>query len=169
MDRALALTVTTAEDAPFLYWGGASWAGALSVAKDDVVLIGELPVAGAMVQRVLEIDETYERGSAHEFLISYEGGRPGGSPGLARQHYRRALELSSGQRASVHLALAEAVSIQEQNLTEFKSLIGAALAVEPDKVPNLRLVNVIAGRRALWLETRIADLFLDAPGTEKTE
>jgi predicted anti-sigma-YlaC factor YlaD len=168
-DRNSALAMTTEDDVPFLYWAGASWAGALSVAKDDLDLIAELPTAGALVGRVLELDETYDLGAAHEFFISYEGSRPGGSAERAREHYRRALEISDGQRASVHLALAESVTIQEQNLAEFKALIAAALAVDPDKEPNLRLANIIAQRRALWLQKRIPDLFLEAEETEEAQ
>ena len=165
-DRASALAMTKNDDVPYLYWAGASWAGALSAAKDDLGLIADLPTAGALVGRVLELDETYERGAAHEFFISYEGSRPGGSAERARAHYRRAREISGGQRASVHLALAEPVSVKEQNLVEFKALIAAALAIDPDNAPELRLANTIAQRRALWLQERIPDLFLEAEGTE---
>jgi len=166
-DRSSALAMTTEDDVSFLYWAGASWAGALSAAKDDLDLIAELPTAGALVGRVLELDETYDLGAAHEFFISYEGSRPGGSAQRAREHYRHALEISQGQRASVHVALAEAVSIREQNLTEFKALTAAALSVDPDKVPQLRLANIIARRRARWLQLHIPDLFLEADQKEE--
>ncbi len=161
-DRAAALAETTKDDVRFLYWSGAAWAGALSAAKDDLELIAELPIAGALVGRVLALDEAYERGTAHEFFISFEGSRPGGSAGKARKHYRRALELSDGARASVHVALAEAVVVREQGLAEFRSLIAKALDVDPDRAPNQRVVNILAQRRARWLESRIPDLFLDA-------
>lgn len=61
---------------PFLYWGGAAWAGALGAGIDDLNLLAELPIAAAMVRRVLELDETYELGAAHEFFVIYEGSRP---------------------------------------------------------------------------------------------
>jgi predicted anti-sigma-YlaC factor YlaD len=102
-------------------------------------------------------------------MISYEGSRSeamGGSPVRARAHYRRALELSQGKRSSVHLALAESVSVREQNLAEFGSLVDAALAVDPDADPSQRLSNVLSRRRALWLKSRVADLFVDAPVEE---
>lgn len=165
-DAAAALAATDVDDVAFLYWAGAAWAGALSAAKDDLDLIAELPIAGALVGRVLELDETFERGVAHEFFISYEGGRPGGSVAQTRRHYQRALDISEGLRASVHLALAEAVTVKEQNLAEFRSLIAAALAVDPDRAPELRLVNTIARRRAQWLESHIPDLFVDADSGE---
>ncbi|MFQ5971157.1 MAG: TRAP transporter TatT component family protein [Alphaproteobacteria bacterium] len=160
-ERTAALEAMTREDVPFLYWAGVAWAGALSAAKDDLGLIADLPIAAALVERVLELDENYELGAAHEFMISYEGSRPGGNRQAARRHYRRALELSQGARASTHLALAESVTIREQNLKEFRALIAAALAVEPDLVPQLRLANTIAQHRAKWLESRIPELFVE--------
>jgi predicted anti-sigma-YlaC factor YlaD len=168
-EMAAMLAMTTKDDVPFLYWAGVSWAAALTAAKDDLYLIAELPIAGALVGRVLELEETFELGAAHEFLIAYEGSRPGGNASLAREHYRRALDISGGQRASVHLALAEAVTIREQNLAEFRALIATALAVDPSTAPHLRLANTIARRRARWLETRIPDLFLGPDQAEEAK
>jgi len=165
-DAAAVLATTDVAEVPFLYWGGAAWAGALSAAKDDLDLLAELPMAAAMVGQVIEPDAAYEGGAAHEFFIAYEGGRPGGNADSARTHYARALALSDGARASVHLALAEAVAIKQQDLAEFRSLIGAALAIDPDLRPELRLVNTIAQQRARWLESRIPDLFLEASDKE---
>jgi predicted anti-sigma-YlaC factor YlaD len=165
MDGAAALATTTPDDIAFLYWTGAAWAGALTAAKDDLQLLADLPTAAACMQRVLDLDETYDRGAAHEFFIVYEGNRPvamGGSPARARMHYQRALALSGGLRASVHLALAEAVSVREQNLAEFQALLEAALAVDTEKVPALRLANTLAQRRAQWLKSRIPELFIEA-------
>ena len=166
---AKALASTSKEDISFLFWGGAGWAGALSAAKDDLALIAELPIAGAMMSRVLELDESFDHGAAHEFFVSYEGSRPGGSVDKARLHYRKALEYSNGTRASVHLALAEVVSVRQQNLREFKQLLASAKAVDPDGVPQFRLVNNVAQERARWLEARIPQLFVDADeeGTAK--
>src|SRR5579872_1964867 len=165
-DPAAALALTRKPDAPLLYWAGAGWAAALGTNKRDPKLIADLPGAGALVARVLELDETYDAGSAHEFFVTYEGSRPGGSVAEARRHYARALELSRGNRASVYLSLAEAVSVHEQNPREFQNLIHSALAIDPDRVPELRLVNTLAIRRAQWLETRIPDLFVTAELTE---
>jgi hypothetical protein len=161
-DPARALASSKREVVDFLYWAGLSWAGALSVGKDDLNLVSELPLCGALVERVIELNDTYERGAAHEFFISYEGNRPGGSADLARRHFHRAVELSSGRRASVYLALAETVSVRDQNLGEFTALLAAALRVEPNEQPELRLANVIARRRAQWLQTQIPHLFLEA-------
>ncbi len=158
-DPGEALAGTTEADLASLYWAGAAWAAAVSVAKDDMSLIGDLPLAGQLVGRALALDETYDEGRAHEFFIAYEGSRPNGNAAEARAHYRRALALSRGKRASVYLALAESVVLREQNLAEFESLIAAALAVDPKGEPSLRLVNTIAHQRAEWLRAHLPDLF----------
>jgi predicted anti-sigma-YlaC factor YlaD len=165
-DQASALAKTTRENVPFLYWAGVSWGGSLSAGSNDLALVSDAPLFGALVSRVLDVDERYEAGAAHEFLVAYEAGRPGGRGDLARTHFRRALALTDTPRASLFVALAEGLSVKEQNLDEFKKLLASALAVDPDREPKLRLVNVMAQRRARWLLTRIPELFLDTDHKE---
>jgi predicted anti-sigma-YlaC factor YlaD len=165
--RKGALAGTDKADVPYLYWGGAAWAGALSAAKDDLALLAELPIAAEMVRRVLTLDEAYERGSAHDFFIAYEGGRPGGDHAKAREHFRAAVKLSGGLRASTYVTLAEVVSVGEQNLAEFRRLLASAEAIDINREPDLRLANVIAQRRAQWLESRTDELFLVTEGERK--
>jgi predicted anti-sigma-YlaC factor YlaD len=155
------LAGTTPGDADFLYWAGAAWAGALAADKQDFMLMAELRFAGQLVQRVVELDDAYDGGSAHQFLVSYEGARPGGSLDTARAHYSRALELSGGGRAGLHLALAEAVAVPEQDLAAFRGLIEAALAVDLDADPDQRVANTLAQRRARWLAAEIPELFFE--------
>jgi len=58
------------------------------------------------------------------------------------------------------VALAEAVTIQTQELKEFELLLNRALAIDPDANPQLRLQNLVMQRRARWLLSRKAELFL---------
>ncbi len=169
-DLAATLAATTRDDVPFLYWTGVAWAAALMSDKKNLDLVADLPTAGALVQRVLELDEAYDGGAAHEFLVSYEGSRPeamGGSAKRARHHYERALAHSKGKRAGVYVALAESVSAREQNLPEFKRLLAAALEVDPEAAPGNRLLNTLMQRRARWLLTRLPDLFVDVEEDKK--
>ena len=148
-------------DVAFAYWAAAAWAGAVASAKDDPGLLVQLPLAVALMQRALELDETFDAGAIHEFFVTYEGSRPGGDIDAARRHYARAIELSHGARASVYLALAEGATVQAQDAAEFKTLLQRALAVDPNAVAEWRLVNTVAQRRASWLQNRIPILFID--------
>jgi hypothetical protein len=165
-ETAAVLARTSAADTGLLYWTGVAWAGALAADPGNLDLVAELPIAAALVRRVLALDAAFDSGAADEFFIAYEAGRPGGDLEAARRHYAQALALSGGARASVHVALAESVAVQEQDLGEFRRLVAAALAVDPDSVPDLRLVNTLARRRAQWLESRTADLFIEDVLTE---
>ena len=84
---------------------------------------------------------------------------------LIRNHYKRAVELSRGHSASVHLAYAEAVSVPFQNAAQFRELVQLALAVNPEDEPTNRLVNLLAQRRARWLAARIGQLIFEEEPT----
>jgi predicted anti-sigma-YlaC factor YlaD len=176
-DRALsrnpkaALAVAVKKDVPLLYWTAVSWAAAVSVSKDSPELIGDLPKVEALIDRALELDEGFDHGAIHTFLITYEMGRRGveGDPvARARKHFDRALELSGGQMAGPFVSLAEAVSLQRQDQPEFKSMLARALAIDADAKPESRLSNLIMQRRARWLLARTDELFLSPAQEQKT-
>jgi predicted anti-sigma-YlaC factor YlaD len=154
------------EDVPLLYWTACAWAGAISLSKDNPDLVGQVPEMEALMDRALELDESFSHGAIHSFLISYEMSRQGaaGDPAArARRHFERAMALSGGQEAAPLLALAEAVTVQKQDVKEFDSLLQQALAINPDVHPDTRLVNMVMQRRARWLLSRKAELFLLDP------
>ena len=76
------------------------------------------------------------------------------------KHFDRAVELTSGQSASPFVALAEAVSIGNQDREEFESLLKKALAVNTNARPEWRLSNIVMQRRARWLLSREDELFV---------
>jgi len=165
-----AVTLARTKDVPLLYWTAASWAAAVSVSKDDPELIADMPKVEALIDRALELDEAYDHGAIHAFLISYEMGRRSGNgePGVrSRRHFERALELSGGQMAGPLVSFAESVSVQRQDLPEFRSLLERALAINPDAKPEWRLANLVMQRRARWLLARTDDLFLRPPQEQK--
>lgn len=151
------------QDVPYLYSAGASWAAAISVSKNDPKLIGDLPIVEKMMERALELDETYDHGAIHGFFISYEMSRLGeaaDSAKRARKHFEKAVELSGGQNASYYVALAEATTIPLEDKDEFQSLLDKALEIDVDKKPEWRLSNLLFQQRARWLLSRKDRLFL---------
>ena len=160
-DPKAALVGTTREEVPVLYWTGASWGAAISLGLDRPELIADLPVVRALMDRALELDETYARGAIHEALISLEAvpEAMGGSPQRARQHFERAVELSKGQSAGPYVTLAGSIAVAAQDRAEFERLLNQALAIDVDKDPTLRLANLITQRRARFLLANANDLF----------
>jgi len=167
----VALGATSKKDVALLYWTAVSWAAAISVSKDNPQLIADQPQVEALIDRALQLDEAFDSGAIHAFLITYEMSRRGaeGDPvARARKHFNRAVELSGGQMAGPFVSLAEAVSVQGQDRAEFNSMLERALAINPDAKPEWRLANLVMQRRARWLQHRADDLFLSPAGAEKT-
>jgi predicted anti-sigma-YlaC factor YlaD len=158
-----AVKLAAKSDVPLLYWTAAAWASAISLSKDNPELVGQIPAMEALIDRALELDEAFDSGAIHSFLITYELSRQGGQgepAARARKHFDRAMELAHGQQAGPLVALAEAVDVKQQNVKEFESLLSRALAIDPHRDPNTTLVNLVLQRRAQWLLSRKSELFL---------
>ena len=149
-------------DLPFLYWSAAALGLAISASLDDASMLARLPEVEAMMNRGLELDESWADGSFHQFKVQLAGAKVGEPDwDLIKKHYERALELSKGRFAGLYLAYAEAVSVPKQNMSEFRSLVDQSLALDPDQYPENRLVNLVAQRRAHWLLDHIDELILE--------
>ncbi len=161
-DTDAALARVEADQVGMLYWLGASWLAAISNAREHPELIGELPLAAAILHRCEELDEGWDRGAIHEVLISLEPSLPmPGGDQRAEQHYARAMELSGGVKASPHVSLATSICIRKQDRARFEQLLGEALAVDIEASPNDRLANEYAQRKARFLLDHVHDLFLE--------
>ncbi len=158
-DPRRAAAALPAADVPLLYWTAAAWGALIGLSKDQPDVLGELPIVEALMDRALELDESFERGAIHSFMIGYESVRQdrAGDPALrSRRHFARAMQLSGGTDAAPLLALAEAVCVPQQRRAEFEALLHKALQIQDG---NNRLANAIAQRRARWLLSRTDHLF----------
>jgi predicted anti-sigma-YlaC factor YlaD len=159
-DAKAALGRLEKKDVPLAYWTAAAWALAVSVGKEDMGLVAELPVPGALARRALELDEGYEKGALHEFMLSYEAAN--GDAAVARKHYERAVELGMNKKLGPHVTFAEAVLLPSDDRAGFRKLLDEVLAFDvdaPDARP-WRLANILAQRRARELLTHADDLFI---------
>ncbi len=166
----IAVDAARLDDVPLLYWTAASWGSAISVSKDDPELVAEQPIVEALIDRALQLDETFDEGAIHTFLISYEmarQGAPGDPAARARKHFDRAMQLSGGFMAAPLVALAESVALERQDRPEFESLLKRALAVDPNARPEHRLANLIMQRRARWLLSRVEELIIEPVPAQK--
>jgi predicted anti-sigma-YlaC factor YlaD len=148
-------------DVPAMYWTAVSLGLAISSARNEPQLLARLPEVEALLGRALILDEPWNRGSLHELALSLAAaGTSRTDPAVLERHYRRALELSAGRRASLFVTYAESSAVPRQDREAFVELLRQALAIDVDAYPSDRLVNVIAQQRAEWLMQHIDELFL---------
>jgi len=161
-DPVAAAAVLRKDEVDAIYWTGAPLLAAIAISANDMRLVAELPKAEALLKRALELDPDWNEGALHELFISYEGRSEtlGGSPQRAREHFEKARQLTQGKKASVYVALCEAVAVKAQDRPLFDQLVAQALAIDPDAEPRYRLVNLIAQERARWLRDHVDGLIL---------
>jgi predicted anti-sigma-YlaC factor YlaD len=160
--HAAVVMVRSTADVPLLYWTAAAWGAAIAVSKNDPDLIADQPIVEALIDRALKLDEKFEFGAVHGFLITYEQARQGGrgDPAVrSREHFERAMVLSGGKLASPLVAFAEAVCVAKQDRVQFDKLLKQALEIDIAERPEWKLENLMMQRRARWLLSRSDGLF----------
>jgi hypothetical protein len=136
-----------AADVPLMYWLSVAWGGELSVAPNQLLRLPELVAIRVIVARALALNDAWDAGALHEVALALDGMSPllGGSAARARDHFQRAVALSGGHSAFAYVTLAASVA---SDRAEFERLLRAALAIDLNARPSLRLGNLIAQRRA---------------------
>jgi predicted anti-sigma-YlaC factor YlaD len=162
-DPVAALAKTKKKDVPLLYWTAAAWAGAMALKINDSEVSADQPIVDALARRALALDPSWERGSIHEFFVSWESGRSsiGGSKEKALEHYQEALRLSGNLKASLYVTYAESICVPEQDRAAFTAALEQALAVDATEPNDQRLVNVLMHKRAGWLIERVDEYFIE--------
>jgi hypothetical protein len=165
VDPRSAVTRLGAEDVPLAYWTAAAWGLAVSAGLDRPEIAADVDAVRGLFARSLELDEAWGQGAVHEALISIEAlpEAMGGSKARAREHFRRAVELSGGKRAGPYVTLARSVAVGEQDRPGFEELLRAALAIDPRSDRGAVLSNRLAQDRAAFLLDNADELFLPSP------
>ena len=170
-DPDRAVTAIPAKEQAIAFWTAASWGLAISAGKDRPELLADLAAVRSLMNRALALGESFDRGTIHEALIPLDAlpAAMGGSLDRAREHFRRAVELSDSARASPFVTWAENVSVPTQNRAEFERLLHHALDIDPDRDPSARLATLLAQRRARALLGRADELFVDSEPPQPKE
>ena len=164
-----AAAVLGKKDLPLIYWTAAALGSAISVGRNDAAMLARLPEVEALLDRAIQLDESWKDGALHEFQVVFASAKPGGVDyDLIQRHFERALNLSDGTHAALYVAYAEAVCIPKQDSKQFRTMLDLALAIDADEQQQIRLTNLIAQERARYLLAHIEDLFLETE-TQSTD
>lgn len=161
-DARAALARLEKGDVPFLYWTAASWTLAIAANKGDMGLVAQLPVPVAMMQRALELDESWNDGALHEFFLVYDATRTaaeGGGPQRALTHLERVNAITMKKKLGPRVSWAEGVLVSRGDRDAFTQLLEEVVRADPGEEPRFRLANIIAQRRARALLAHADDLF----------
>ncbi|HEY3358264.1 MAG TPA: TRAP transporter TatT component family protein [Polyangia bacterium] len=138
-------------DVPGLFWLAFAKAGYLNLNRDKVDAIASLGRIEAVLGRVIQLDERFFHGGAHLALGAILSSRPrmlGGDPARGRREIERAIALSDGRFLLSKLLLARHYAVAVGDRALFEQVLREVAAASPALLPEQRLANEIARRRA---------------------
>ena len=145
-----------------LFWTASNWAKWIDMHRDDAEAIAQLARATALMQRVIELDDTFYYGGAHMYFGVYYGSRApllGGNFEKSRQHFDRAREITDNKLLITDLLQAQYLARQLQDRQDFHDRLTAIVNAPDDLMPELALQNQIAKRKAALLLKKESEWF----------
>jgi hypothetical protein len=145
--RAWLAGFTEPEDAPNLFWTGQAWMAKTNVLKDDPAIVSDLFIGVAIMERAVELDESYLYGSGHVVLGSYHARSAMAELDEAKQHFDKALAISGGKALMAKFQLGAKYYCTKGDKAMYEKTLTEVVEAG-DVLPEQRLSNTIAKRRA---------------------
>ena len=144
------------KDVEPLFWAAYAIARGISLQKDDPMQVIDLARVELMMQRVLELDETFYFGGAHLFYTVYYGDRApaiGGDPEKAKEHIAHVDRINDGKFLMSKLYLARYYAYPKQDVKLYKQALQEILDAPSDIYPGEEAATSLAKSRAKrWLD-----------------
>jgi hypothetical protein len=151
----------TRNDLASLYTVGASWATLMQTSNSDWSSLADLPKIRLLMQRILELQDNYEKGNVHLYLAVFDSQLPpsmGGKPEQARQHFEQAIRMSGGNNLMAKVLYARYYARLLYNRELHDKLLNEVLSA-PSESPGYTLMNTLAKQEATALLESANDYF----------
>ncbi len=147
---------------PALFWAASNWAKWIDHNRNQAEAIAQLPRAALLMQRVLQLDETFYYAGPHLFFGVYHGSRSpmlGGNFELSAKHFDKARQLNLQPLLMIDLLQAEFLHRQMFDQQAFHSRLSKLIEQDVSAATDLALINNIAKRKAQRLLEKEAEWF----------
>ncbi|HMJ54203.1 MAG TPA: TRAP transporter TatT component family protein [Polyangiaceae bacterium] len=134
-------------DAMNLLWVGQAWLARANMAKDDPAIVAELHVGEALIERSVALDETAAYANGHAALGSYHARTAMAELDAAQKHFARAIQLTQGKALLPKFHFARSYYCMKGDKANYEATLREVVDA-PDALPEQRLQNTIAKRRA---------------------
>jgi hypothetical protein len=145
--KAWVSAFTEKEDVPMLFWTGYAWLSKTNIAKEEPAVVADLFIGIAMIERAVQLDETYMYGTGHIALGAYHARSPMAELEEGKKHFERASQINGGKLLMSKFQLATKYYCLKGDKANYEKLLNEILAAG-DVFPEQRLQNTIAKRRA---------------------
>ncbi|TAK61362.1 MAG: hypothetical protein EPO24_05875 [Bacteroidetes bacterium] len=172
VEFSASLNTFSNDDIPAIFWTAIGWGGYAYLSLSDPEAIAALPKIEAMMQFVARRQPDYFQGGAHFFLGTLYGSMPkalGGNPDNSKKEFEKALQINQGKFLMTYIYYARSYAVQTQNKELFKNCLNTVDTTSLDVLPDMRLSNAVAKKKAVLLRERISDFFLEEEPIDSLE
>ncbi|WP_457552030.1 TRAP transporter TatT component family protein [Desulfobacula sp.] len=149
------------KDVPALFALGSAWSGWIMANKNNFDAIADIAHIELIMQKVIELDETYQEGAAYLYLGTLATFLPpglGGKPELGKHYFDKAVTLSKGKNLMVKVVFAKVYARMMFDRPLHDRLLKEVITADP-YVPGHTLVNTWAQIQAKELLNSADDYF----------
>ena len=150
------------KDVPYIFWAASCWGGWIGLNRGSMQAMAELPRVIAMMKRVLALDEAFYYGGAHLFMGILEASKPrmaGGDLNLARDHFKKAINLGEGKFLLAKVYFADYYAKKAFDRELFIATLEDVLKTPADIKAELTLLNSVAHNKARQLMAQADEYF----------
>src|SRR5262245_8269512 len=147
---------------PGLFWTGLALASQININRDNLELVADLPKVEIIMNRVVELNEKFYMGGAHlalGLLYASQGKAMGGDPEKGKQHLEKAIAITDGKFLMNKVMFARIYAVTTQQKDLYKKTLEGVIATPADIMPEQRLANEIAHKKAERYLKQTEDLF----------
>jgi hypothetical protein len=151
----------TTDNVPALFTLGNAWANWIMANRNDFNAIAQIPHIELIMQRVIELDETYKDGAAYLYLGTLAMLLPpalGGKPELGKIYFERAVKTSQGKNLMAKVIFAKMYAKMMFDKKLHDKLLNEVMDADPG-VLGYTLINTRAQIQAVELIEHSDDYF----------
>jgi hypothetical protein len=156
------LNTFSKDDVPYIFWAAYNWGSYINLNISDPEIISDLSKVNAMMQFVLDNDETYYYGGAHMYFGTMYSKLPaalGGNLKKSKEHFDKCISINNGKFLMAYTYYAKSYAVASQDQELFKTFLNKVIETPENIDPSLTLPNVMAKNKAKYLLANIENYF----------
>ena len=136
------------EEAANLLWLGIAWLSRGGVVSERSDIDAELFVAEELLEKSVQLDPTLAYATGLSALAAYHARSPDAELKQSKELFEKSLSMTARKALSVQVLYAQSFACNSHDATLYRQLLDEVIAAPDDVLPEQRLENVIAKRKA---------------------
>jgi hypothetical protein len=150
------------DDVPYIFWTAYNWGNYINLNLSDPETVSDLSKVNAMMQFVLDNDETYYYGAAHLYFGTSLSKMPavlGGNLQKSKEHFEKCIAINKGTFLMVYVYYARMYAVATQDEDLFQELLNKVLSSPYNVDKDLILPNIMAQEKAKYHMENMGEYF----------